>query len=263
MLIPVESTADPRLEPYREVKDKFLVDRGIFLAEGELVVKRLLASQRIETASVLLAEKRVEEMAPLIPQGIETFVLPGSEVSALLGFKFHSGVMAVGRIPQSPRLESLLPAGGGEAVRIVVTPEIASAENMGTIMRLSAGMGADFLLVGERCTSPWLRRTVRVSMGAAFVLPVVESLDVMRDLALLRDRGVEVVGTVLDVGSEELGSAPFGDRVALMFGSEGPGLSADEKAACTRRVTIPMRMGVDSLNVGVAAGIFMWEVFRK
>lgn len=265
MVIRVSTIEDPRLGEYREIRDKPLVDRGLFLAEGEHVVMRLLRAAgagEVRVRSVLLAEKRVGEVLPFVPAGVPVFVLSGEEVSRLLGFAFHSGMIACGVVPATARLEHVVPRTG--RARVVVLPEIGSAENLGTLIRLSAGMGADAVVLGERCTDPFLRRTVRVSMGTVFGVPLVRSGDIVRDLVRMRtEMGIETVATVLHPGAEVLGSLATPDRVAVAFGSEAQGLTQAEVAACGRSVTIPMTAGVDSLNVGVAAGIAMWELFGR
>lgn len=264
-MVRLQSIEDPRLSDYREIKDKPLLDRGLFLAEGENVVLRLLraaAAGEIRVKSVLLAEKKVADVLPFVPEGVDVFVLPGREVSGLLGFTFHSGVIACGVVPAPPPLADVIPRTG--PARVVVLPEISSAENMGTLIRLSAGLGADAIVAGERCTHPFLRRTVRVSMGTVFAIPIVRSVDLLADLKRMREEmGIEALATVLHPDAESLGARPVRERVAVLFGSEAQGLTPEEVAGCDRKVTIPMHLGVDSLNVAVSAAIVLWEVFRR
>jgi tRNA G18 (ribose-2'-O)-methylase SpoU len=264
MLVPLATADDPRLEDFREIKEKFLERRGLFLAEGEYVVRRLLASG-ISVRSVMVVDRLAGEIAPLVAGGVPVYVLPNAEVSKVVGFKFHCGVIACGIIPAPRDLGSVVRAEGAEGgVRLVVLPEIASSENLGTLARLAAGLGADAIVIGQRCTSPWMRRTVRVSMGAVFNLPIVQSEDIDADLARLRDQyRLTLVATVLRDDAEILGSRAFPDRLAVLFGTEGPGLRDEEVAACQRKVTIPMSLGVDSLNVGVAAAVVLWEMFKR
>jgi tRNA G18 (ribose-2'-O)-methylase SpoU len=270
MLLRLSSLSDPRLADYHEIKDKPLLDRGLFLAEGDNVVLRLLQTPpgQVRVQSVLLAEKKVDALFPFLPPDIPVYVLPGREVSSLLGFTFHSGVIACGVVPASVPLDQAIPRTG--PARIVVLPEISSAENMGTLIRLSAGLGADALVVGERCTHPYLRRTVRVSMGTVFSLPIVRSTDLLADLNRLRTAmGLQALATVLHPDAEPLGqpppsaSTPYPPRLAVLFGSEAQGLTPAEVAACDRKITIPMHHNVDSLNVALSAGIILWELFRR
>lgn len=260
----IPSVEDARLADFREIKDKPLLDRGLFLAEGENVVLRLLraaSAGEVRVKSVLLAEKKLSDVAPFVPPGVPVFVLPGREVSNLLGFTFHSGVIACGIVPASVPLEQAVPRTG--PARLVVLPEISSAENMGTLIRLSAGLGAHAILAGERCTHPFLRRTVRVSMGTVFALPIVRCTHLLTDLRRLRDDfGVELLATVLHPDAEPLGRDPTSPRKAVLFGSEAQGLTPEEVGGCHRKLTIPMSLGVDSLNVAVSAAVVLWELFR-
>ena len=150
--------------------------------------------------------------------------------------------------------------GGKERLTLVVCPDIANTENLGTLIRIAAGFGVDAMVLGERSCNPFYRQSVRVSMGTIFSLPIVESTDIRSDLRRLCDEfGVELVATVLDETAEPLDRAGRADKTALLFGNEAQGLSAEIVELCQRRVTIPMKRGTDSLNVYVAAGIFLYH----
>jgi tRNA G18 (ribose-2'-O)-methylase SpoU len=119
------------------------------------------------------------------------------------------------------------------------------------------------MLLGERCHDPFWRQSVRVSMGTLFKLPLGKSEHILLDLQRLKEMGYDLVATVLDPDAEPLDHAPRGNRLGILFGNEAQGLDPDSIAACTRRVTIPMRQGIDSLNVAVAAGIFLYHFTRS
>jgi len=250
---------DPRLAPYRELKDHYVAARhGLFIVEGEQLVRRLLASS-FQVQSILIADRRLEELAPLFAPDIDVHVVTQSLMNDLAGIKFHSGVLAAGVRRTPPTLAQLL-APDAKTIRLVVCPEIAIAENLGSMIRLAAGFGADALVVGPRSTDPFLRRTIRVSMGSTFTLPIVESTDLAVDFAMLKQRwGVHCVAGVLDETATPIKSALRSDRLALVFGNEAQGLAAEDIALCDERVTIPMKLGTDSLNVAVAAGIFLYH----
>ncbi|MDD4891084.1 MAG: RNA methyltransferase [Phycisphaerae bacterium] len=257
MHIPIQSLDDPRIAHYRNLKDRDLADDGDrFIAEGELVVRRLLADP-LAAESVLLAEHQVAEIGPLVPVGVPVYVAPAEVVSRVVGFKFHSGVIAVGRRPAPPSLDDVtLP----ERATVVILPEVANTENLGSLLRISAAFGVDAVVLGERCCDPYYRQSVRVSMGAVFNLRLVRSRDLSADLARLRQEfGVELIAAVLDESAEPLAGATRPQRIALLFGNEAQGLPPAIAAACDRRVTIPMKLGTDSLNVAVAAGIFLYH----
>lgn len=257
-MIPVTTLDDPRIAPYRNLKDRELArDGGRFIAEGELILRRLLASA-YPVESVLLEERRAAEMAPLVPSGVPVYVAPAQLMRQIIGYKFQSGIIAVGlRTPPVP-LDDVL-AGMRETATLVICPEIASAENMGSMIRLAAAFGADAMVLGERCCDPFWRQSIRVSMGTIFSLPLARSTNLLGDLAALRRGGWALAATVLDDSAEPLDRATRGRRLGLLFGNEAQGLDPVHVAACDRRITIPMRQGVDSLNVAVAAGIFLYH----
>jgi tRNA G18 (ribose-2'-O)-methylase SpoU len=264
-LIPVDSLDDPRVAPYRNLKDRELARTGDrFIAEGEQVVRRLLASD-FPTESLLLARKRAGEIAPLAPPDVPVYVVDDALVHRIVGYKFHSGVMAVGRRKPAPDLDNMMAAAANpDRVTLVVLPEIANTENLGSLVRISAAFGADAVILGERSCDPFWRQSVRVSMGTVFSLPLVRSADLLRDLRALRERwGVELAAAVVGEGAEALETTRRGDRLALLFGNEAQGLSPEYVAACDRRVTIPMHLGTDSLNVAVAAAVFLYHFTRE
>ena len=258
-VLPITSLSDPRVALYRNLKDRDLDRTGRwFIAEGEYVVRRLLASD-FPVESVFLAERRAAEMAPLVPADVPVYVAPQPVMEGVLGFKFHSGVLACGRRKPPTTLEQVLPK-DRDRLTLVVCPDISNVENIGSIIRLSAGFGADALILGEKCHDPFWRQSVRVSMGTIFKLPLVQSENLLRDLGRLRaEWGVQLAATVLDADAEPLGRAKRPGKFGLLFGGEAQGLGPEYVAACDRKVTIPMGMETDSLNVAVAAGIFLYH----
>lgn len=249
--------SDLRLSPFRQVKDRELAREGArFIVEGENVVKRLLASD-FPVESVVLAERRSAELSPLVRPDVPLYVVPDAMIHELVGFKFHSGVIACG--VRKPPLSIDRVIAGALPQTIVICPEIANAENLGGLIRLSAGFGAAAMVLGPRSCDPFFRQAIRVSMGTVFTLPIVQSADLLADLSKLKSAGVELIATVLDADAESLARCSRGDRIALLFGNEAQGLERSVVAMCDRRVTIPMQWGTDSLNVAVAAGIVLFH----
>jgi tRNA G18 (ribose-2'-O)-methylase SpoU len=255
----VNSLDDSRLAPYRNLKDRELARDGArFIAEGEQVVRRLLASD-YPIESVLLAQRRADEMAPTISPSIATYVVPDSLVHHILGFKFHSGVIACGRRKTAVTLDQIV-SRLGERATIIVCPDIANTDNLGSLMRIAAGFGVDAMMLGPQCCDPFYRQAIRVSMGAVFSLNLRQSDDLRDDLVRLkRDYGFEIVATVLDESAEPLQTAQRSKRLTILFGNEAQGLSREMIDACDRRITIPMQLGTDSLNVSVAAGVILYH----
>jgi tRNA G18 (ribose-2'-O)-methylase SpoU len=263
-VIHVESLSDSRLNPYRALKERELArEGGRFIAEGEQLVKRLVASS-FATESVLLARKRMEEIAPLVPEHVPVYVAPDEMMQQILGFQFHSGVMAVGLRGPQRTLDDVLPR-DAKSLRIVICPETANTENLGGMIRIAAAFGADAMILGERSCDPFFRQCVRVSMGTVFRLPIVRSENLLQDLdRLKREWRVELIATVVDDSpSERLDDVTVPDRWALLFGNEAQGLSSEVVDRCDRRMTIAMNLGTDSLNVMVAAGVFLYQFTKE
>ncbi|MBA4019601.1 MAG: RNA methyltransferase [Pirellula sp.] len=266
-LVNIADLDDPRLAPYRALKQtNDTARRGLFIAEGGKLVERLLRSTLV-LESVLLSEPHVAQFTPLLPPELPAFVIADDAVDALVGFNFHRGILACGRRPAPPALETVV---AGPKSTLVICPDVQDPENLGAIVRIAAGFGAAGLMLGPHCADPFSRRVQRVSMGNVYQLPIVPVDDIVAALAELRIRhAMPSWATVLDSDAEVFdpaarpGSPARPDRLAIVFGSEGHGIPREIINACDRRVTIPMPSGVDSLNVAVAAGIFLYELTRK
>jgi len=257
-ILEVESLLDPRLWPYRNLKDKEIArhDRR-FIAEGEQVVRRLLAS-KLAVESVLLARRKLPAIAPLIPPNVTAWVADDDVVHGIIGFEFHSGVMACGFRPDTQLAD--LPIAASGPVTLCICQRITNTENLGALIRVSAAFGVDAMLLGESCCDPYFRQAVRVSMGSVFKLPIARSKDLLADLARLRSRHhIETFATVLHADATPLPAIKSPPRAALVMGNEADGLDAQTIAACDHRITLPMRLGTDSLNVATAAAVFLYH----
>jgi tRNA G18 (ribose-2'-O)-methylase SpoU len=260
-MIRITSIDDPRIAPYLNLKDRELARNGDrFIAEGEYIVRRLLASD-YACESIVMVERLADEIATVARADTQIFVTDAALLRHIIGFKFHSGVLAVGRRKRERLLDDV-PALRGEPATVVICPELISAQNIGSLIRTSAALGVDAMLLGEKCCDPFWRQSIRISMGAVFSLPIIRSKNLLHDLRLLRDRGFELIATVLDESAEPLDHAKRGDRLGILFGNESRGLDDPVIALSDRRVTIPMRGGIDSLNVSIAAGILLYQFTR-
>lgn len=281
-LIPIQTLDDPRLVVFRDVKaTRHSKWKGRFVAEGARLAKRLLSTDYV-VESMLLTEGRVEEFSPWLRPDVPTFVMPQTLAAELVGYNFHCGAMACARRKPSPSLDEIM-ARGSERMTFVVCPDVNDPENIGTLIRLGAAFGIDAMLLGPACADPFSRRVLRVSMGNALTLPIVCSRDLKADLQRLKSEWqVQLAATVVensdptdgdgivvrtptsgrpDVGiraTEPLGNARRPARLALLFGNEANGLGSEWLELCDRQLTIPMR-AADSLNVAVAAGIFLYH----
>lgn len=238
--------------------------QGIFVAEGEKVVRRLLQS-RITVISVVLPQKWLDDLGPVLasrPEQIDVYVAEKSLLETLTGFSMYQGLLAVGKVPVQVSLEQLL-ARAFRPRLLAAADSLSSAENLGALVRNCAAFGVQALIVGESCTSPFLRRAVRSSMGTVFELPVIESSCLRRDLERLRASNVKCVAADAHTNAKTLTDANFHGDCCVVFGSEGYGISPTVLEACDERVAIPMAGKVDSLNVASAAAVFLYEVNRQ
>jgi tRNA G18 (ribose-2'-O)-methylase SpoU len=263
----IDDPADPRLVHYQALNRQNLTRHsGLFVAEGDKVVDRLVAS-RFPVASLLAEPAVADRYEPLLPAETPIYVATQSVLEQTIGFNFHRGVLACGRrlerLTVAELLRSNLPPGAAAEPQprstLLVCPEVHDPSNLGGIVRTAAAFGCRGLVLGRQCADPLSRRALRVSMGAALRLPIVESIDLAADLALLAAANYELVATVLDPTAEPLATSPRTDRLAILLGSEGHGLDDPLVKLAHRRVTIPMQLGIDSLNVAMAAAVFLYH----
>lgn len=257
----IHSLNDPRVAAYRNLPDRTLRGESVFVAEGVLLARRLLESP-YEAESVFVTDECAEEFAAITPEGVPLYVADEKLLLEIVGFNFHRGALAVGRRRPPPKLDALLSAAPADApLRLVVCPEITKPENMGLVFRTAAGFGLDAVVLGPRCCDPFSRRAMRVSMGAVLRMPFTRSDDLAADLRALSDRwGVTLWATVLDPAAARIDELRWPHRVGVLMGNEYDGLAEPWLSLCHQRVTIPIASAVDSLNLGVAAGIFLYEM---
>jgi tRNA G18 (ribose-2'-O)-methylase SpoU len=248
------------LSAYRDMKDKELARDGErFIAEGEQVVRRLLASG-LRTESVLISRRKLAAMGPVVPADVPLWVASDETIEKVIGFEFHSGVLACGIRPGPMGLEQLLGEKVAGRSTLVICPKITNVENIGSLVRISAAFGVKGMILGEQCCDPFFRQSVRVSMGSVFTLPMARGRNVLDDIIQLREKwGYQMTATVISADAQPLAEAERARNLAVVFGGEADGLDGPTIAACDRRVTIPMRLGTDSLNVAVAAGIVLYH----
>jgi tRNA G18 (ribose-2'-O)-methylase SpoU len=259
MLVPVSSIDDPRLAAYRELSQRNLTRQsGLFIAEGEKVVERLIES-RFETDSVLAEPAHAERYQPRLPDEVPIYVASRHLLQETIGFHFHRGILACGRRRPITSIEPILGDLAQVQSTLVVCPDVQDPTNLGSVIRSAAAFGCTAAVLGGRCADPFSRRVLRVSMGAALTLPIVESHDLAGDLTRLTAENFELVAAVVDPTAEPLSFARRSHRLALLLGSEGHGLSDQWLALAHRRVTIPMQLGIDSLNVAVAAAVLLYH----
>jgi tRNA G18 (ribose-2'-O)-methylase SpoU len=251
---------DPRLEPYRSVRERDLVGRsGLFIAEGRVVLEKLIASGRHPVRSVLVAEKRLESLSEVLaglPPEVPVYAAGQAVMDQVAGFPIHRGILAVGERAE-PSARALL-AGLPQTALVVALSAIANHDNMGGIFRNAAAFGADAVLLDADCCDPLYRKAIRVAGGAALTVPFAKLPPGADLVATLQDAGLEVLA-LSPRGEVELDEVAPAARTALLLGAEGPGL-AEAALARTCTVRIAMAGGFDSLNVATASGVALHRI---
>lgn len=260
----IDDLAAPELADYTQLTDVALrrvrePEEGLYLAESPKVIERALRAGH-RPRSVLLLEEWVPKVEPLLAgfPDVPVYVGQVDQLAALTGFHLHRGALASMHRPAPLDPGELLQ----QARRIVVLEDLADHTNVGAIFRSVAALGADAVLLTPACADPLYRRAVRVSMGAVLQVPWARLPEWREAGPLIRDAGFELTAFALREDAEDLAdyADELPDRLALMFGTEGAGLSRRALAASTRSVVIPMEHGVDSLNVSTAAALALWAV---
>lgn len=253
---------DPRVADYAHVGDAgWLRSHGLFVAEGRLVVRRLLEDRLFDLASVLVTPAARAALADVLngSPGCPVYVAEQDDLNALAGFNFHRGCLALAHRRPGLGLETLL-----GARMLVAAEEVANPDNVGGIFRSALAFEAGGVVLDGRSADPLYRKAIRTSMGASLRVPFAQAEQWPATLGRLRDAGYRVLAFTPSADADDLDdvTAGAGERVVLLFGSEGEGLSAAAMEAAHQRVRIPVSPRSDSLNVAVAAGIALHH-FRR
>jgi tRNA G18 (ribose-2'-O)-methylase SpoU len=262
-IVPITDPADPALVDYLGLTDVVLrrlsePAGGLYIAESTKVISRALAAGH-RPRSVLLQRKWLDELAPLLADhDIPIYLAEPELLQQLTGFVMHRGSLASMHRPEPPSVGELL----ADARRVVVLEDIVDHTNVGAIFRAVAGLGADAVLVTPRCADPLYRRSVRVSMGTVLQVPWTRIAEWPDGASQLHDAGFTIAALALDEGAVTLDAfaADPPERVALLLGTEGDGLSRGALEGSDLTVTIPMARGVDSLNVAAASAVALWAL---
>lgn len=259
----IDDPMDPRLGDFVSLRDSQLRQRlegreGLFIAEGEKVIRRALESGH-RPRSFLLSPRWIAGLRDVLEEhDVDVWVVDEALAEQVTGFHVHRGALASLHRTVSRPWRDLLGMG-----RVVLVEDVVDHANLGAIVRSAAALGWEGMIVSPRCADPLYRRAVKTSMGAVFTLPWARMVDPVEALAEVRGAGFLVVAAALSPDAVTLDDAAelVGDRrVALMVGTEGAGLSDSWLAAADLVVQIPMAAGIDSLNVAAAAAVLCWEL---
>ncbi len=270
----IEDIADARLDLYARLTDVQLrshveSENGFFIAESAKVASRALDAG-YEPISLVVPEHRLEREQALVDrfeghEGVDVFAVPGEQLQALAGYEVTRGVLAAMRRKPLPSLDKLLEG----ASRVAVLEGVTNHANVGSVFRNAAALGVDAVLVSPDCSDPMYRRAIRVSMGTVFQVPWTRlgGGSAWLDDAIegLRRARFETCAFALHDESMDLGDERLAriDKLAMFFGTEGAGLAQGTIDACDHVVKIPMREGVDSLNVAATSAVAFWELRKR
>src|SRR5450759_4254290 len=266
MPIEISDPGDERVRDYFTLTDvalrtKVEPERGLYLAESEKVIRRALAAGH-RPRSFLMGKRWITDLSDLVEQaesqGVPVYFAQAGVIEAMTGFHLHRGALASMHRPPLVTPQSLL----RDAARVIILEDIVDHTNVGAVFRSAAALGVDAVLITPRCADPLYRRAVRVSMGTVFQVPWTRIEPWPAGLQVLRDHGFTVVSFALGDGAVSLDDlvANHPDRLAMVFGTEGDGLSRLAVKGADLVAKIPMAGGVDSLNVASASAVAMWAL---
>lgn len=268
MTEPVTDPGDPRLEDYVGLTDVALrrrtePERGLYIAESEKVIRRALAAGH-RPRSFLMARRWLTDLADVVADaeraGVPVYVGEHDVIEELTGFHLHRGALAAMQRPELPAVADVV-AG---ARRVLVLEDVVDHTNVGAVFRSAAALGIDAVLLAPRCADPLYRRAVKVAMGAVFTLPYARLEDWYDAMPRLSEAGLTTVALTLGEDAVPVEEAVAGlDRVALVLGGEGHGLSPRWERTSDRRAVIPMQRGIDSLNVAAASAVACYVTARR
>lgn len=259
-VIEINDPADPRLDDFRDLstadrRPDRPGGRGLVIAEGVVVVERLLASP-YPVRGLLGVRRRIEAL-DLSDLDVPAYVTSAEVMASAVGFHLNRGVLAAADRAPAVSFEELAES----STRLAVLEGVGDHENLGSIFRNAAALGVDGVLLGPGCSDPLYRRSVRVSMGHVLRVPFATTDQWPVTLNMLRHKGFTVAALTPSASAMHLADANLrGRRVAVLLGSEGPGLTDEAIAAADVAVRIPMSSGVDSLNVATAGAVAFYAL---
>ncbi len=270
MRVDIDEPDDPRIEVFQGLRDHVLRRRrelpngdmaGVFIAEGDIVVERALGAGFM-LDSILVDGKRTKPLPDTIDPAVPVYACGPAVLQRITGYHLHRGLLACFRRRPVATTEDVVGRPGGGPATVAIMENINNPTNLGVILRCAAGLGVEAFLIDPTCCDPLYRRCGRVSMGEAYRLPYARLERFPGGLEPVRTHGYRLVALTPDPDAVDIGELCLDpeERVALLLGAEGPGLTPDTMDAADVRVRIPMSASVDSLNVGSAAAVAFYAV---
>jgi tRNA G18 (ribose-2'-O)-methylase SpoU len=260
-IVNVTDGHDVRLADYAGVREPArLRERGLLMAEGRFVVRRLLDAGRLRVRSLLLNDAAFAALGDSldgVDPSIDVFVASGEVMAAATGFNLHRGCLAVAERPAARPMTAVL----STSQLVVVLERVVDADNVGSVFRSAEAFGVDAVLLSPGCCDPFYRKAIRTSSGAALVVPFAAAAPWPDALDHLRAEGFVIAATTPDDRAADIrafvGTVAARGRIAVLFGTEGHGLTAEALARADIRLRIPMNGALDSLNIATTAGIVL------
>jgi len=259
-MIEIKEFNDNRIDLYKSLRftPASHTKNNIFIAEGKKVTIKLLKSN-IEVLSVFAISEFYEEYSELIDKkdvsAENLFFAEKKIMEQIVGFKLHSGVMAIGKQPDYVPLEEL-------DEKIVILNAVRDAENVGSIVRNAAAFNVNSLIFDEKSSSPYLRRAVRVSVGNVFNLKINKTENLEKTIFELKKLGYQIVCAEICKGAIDIAKITFNEKVAIIFGNEGDGVEEKYLKMCDSVCFIPISEKVDSLNVAASSAVFLYNLSK-
>jgi len=275
-IIKINNLESSELEPYRTLRrPEEHWKKGIFIAEGEKVVVRLLDSE-LKIHSLLLTEEWLDTLFPGMHSTTNDTVNPyvnrlyesmvyvadKGDLETIVGYRLHQGIMALASVPIEPSLQQILGHMPPSSI-IVALDGLVNAENVGVIVRNCAAFGVELIIIGETSSSPYLRSAVRNSMGAVFQLPVIHTDNLRSTIEILRkEYNIRIIAAYPQENTS-LFRKELRDTICIVFGNEHSGISREVLEVCDEKIAIPMMKETDSLNVASASAVFLYEARKQ
>jgi tRNA G18 (ribose-2'-O)-methylase SpoU len=256
------SLDDPRAASYRIIGDQAqLLERNLFVAEGRLVVRRLIELRQWPIESILLTAPAAESLVDVLPlTGAPIYLVEQDLMNSIVGFNIHRGCLAIAQRTAIPTLDRVA---AGPLGRVLVLEGVNNPDNVGGLFRSAAAFGVELVVLGPECGDPLYRKAIRTSMAASLVVPFVHATQWPGAIRDLRTDGFTVVALTPNRTAAPIEEVFPHSKLALLVGSEGGGLTPEAMQAATIRIRIPTTADVDSLNVTTAASIAMYHCFAE